>query len=78
LRETFGIEVRPDNRLAVTRRRSVSIELAALMRDTFHDPSLGTITFVKASGDVTGLTISNDYARRMSFRMVGIPAAARN
>jgi len=79
LDETFDVEVRPENHLAVTRRRSDSIQLAALMRDTFHDPSLGTITFVRASsGDVAGLTISNDYARRMSFRRGGIPAAARN
>ena len=65
--------------LAVLRRRSDAIQLAGLMRETFHAPSLGTITFVRvASGEVGGFTISNDYARHVSFARLAIPAPARN
>jgi CubicO group peptidase (beta-lactamase class C family) len=77
LDETFRVEVRPDGHLAVLRRRSDAVQLTGLMRETFYAPSLGTIRFVRAlSGDVAGFSVSNDYARRVSFARLAFPTPA--
>lgn len=73
---TFAITTVSEDHLAVLRRRSNPIELAALTPDTFFgnfSDGAGTLTFVRTpSGAVAGFTINGRTPRRLSFTRVNV------
>ena len=73
LEVSYQVSLSSDGRLMLHRRKFDPVPLETIKLDVFYVPTIGTISFARAStGVASALTVSNPRLRRLVFTRVGL------